>query len=150
MKKNTLISLTVALFFCVCATTLYSQTTQEEYNYITKGYKLQIEGGLDMKKGYSLIDLGSWGLTHNPEHRECSFKGLVRQGQTKPCAIMMIYKRTDVANGAIWYICVPSIDAEDLWSQTLTFINTNCKENDKLENTLIWGLMHLASQQTTK
>jgi hypothetical protein len=32
-------------------------TTLVEYNYITKGYKDQIEKGLDVKLGYSLIDV---------------------------------------------------------------------------------------------
>lgn len=30
-----------------------SRTTEEEYNYMSKGYQVQINDGLDMKKGYS-------------------------------------------------------------------------------------------------
>ena len=130
---------------------LFSQTTQEEYNYITKGYKIQLESGLDMKKGYSLTELESWGLTHNSEKRNCTFKGLFREGQSKPCAIMLIYKRTDLANGAVFYICIPSHDApENIWEQTLGFINDNFKENIQLNNTVIWALMKFASQETQK
>ena len=33
-------------------------TSEEEYNYLTKGYKVQIESGLDMKKGYALHNMG--------------------------------------------------------------------------------------------
>ena len=33
-------------------------TTMEEYNYMTKGYKIQVESGLDMKKGYFIEDMG--------------------------------------------------------------------------------------------
>lgn len=29
-------------------------TTLEEYNYLTKGYKVQVESGLDMKRGYQI------------------------------------------------------------------------------------------------
>jgi hypothetical protein len=32
----------------------FSQTSTEEYNYVTKGLKIQMESGLDMKKGYVL------------------------------------------------------------------------------------------------
>jgi hypothetical protein len=32
-------------------------TTEEEYNYMTKGYKIQLESGLDMKKGYAFKDM---------------------------------------------------------------------------------------------
>ena len=31
-----------------------SVTTEEEYNYITKGYQIQLSSGLDMKKGYAV------------------------------------------------------------------------------------------------
>lgn len=54
MKKSTLIL--AAAFFSV---TLFGQTTEEEYNYLTKGYKVQIESGLDMKKGYEFKDLAN-------------------------------------------------------------------------------------------
>ena len=36
------------------------QTTLEEYNYLTKGYHIQVESGLDMKKGYTLDSIGSY------------------------------------------------------------------------------------------
>jgi hypothetical protein len=131
---------------------LFSQTTtQEEYNYITKGYKIQLESGLDMKKGYSLVELGNWRLNHGSEKRNTTFKGLVRSGQTKPCAIMMIYKREDIANGAEFYICIPSIDApENIWEQTLEFVDTNFKDNIRLNNSVIWALMKLSSKETGK
>lgn len=35
-----------------------SPTTEEEYNYLTKGYRVQLESGLDMKKNYLLEDWG--------------------------------------------------------------------------------------------
>jgi len=141
LKTTILLNLVLVLGF-----KLFSQTTQEEYNYITKGYKVQIESGLDMKKGYTLVDLGKWSLTHSSEKRECEFKGLVRQGKTKPCAVMMIYRRTDIPNGAVMYICIPSKDsASEIWNQTLNFINENFKNNDKLQNTIIWALMNFSS-----
>jgi hypothetical protein len=128
-----------------------SQTTQEEYNYITKGYKVQIESGLDMKKGYSFTDLGDWGLTHGTEKRRCEFKALMRSGQAKPCAILMIYKRTDIENGATYYVCIPSQGSSDeIWKQTLDFINEKCRDNTLLQNTIIWALMNFSSLQTNK
>jgi hypothetical protein len=141
LKVTILLNLLLILSF-----ELFSQTTQEEYNYITKGYKVQIESGLDMKKGYSFVDLGKWSLSHSSEKRECEFKGLVRQGKTKPCAVMMIYRRTDISDGVVMYICIPSNDSPvEIWNQTLNFINENCKNNDKLQNTMIWALMHFSS-----
>jgi hypothetical protein len=149
MKNYIFLTVTLlAVIFTV--TNSYGQTTQEEYNYITKGYKVQMESGLDMKKGYSFIEFGNWGLKHGIENRQCEFIGLVRQGHTKPCAIMMIYKRTDITNGATFYICIPSADApQEIWNQTLDFINTSFKDNNALQNTIIWALMHFSSQEAS-
>lgn len=145
MKKIKLLSI---LLFSVLVS--FGQTTQEEYNYITKGYKVQIESGLDMKKGYSLVDLGSWKSYAEEQERECIFKGLMRTGQTKPSAIMMIYKRNDISNGVTYYICIPSPDATDIWSQTMDFIENNIKDNNLLSQAIIWGLMKLSSQEAVK
>jgi hypothetical protein len=146
MKKVVIVLLA---FAAVCKIT--AQTTQEEYNYITKGYKIQLESGLDMKKGYSLTDLGHWGLNHDTEKRNCTFKGLVREGQVKPCAILLIYQRTDLSNGAVFYICIPSADApENIWEQTLDFINANFKDNIQFNNTVLWALMKFSAQETQK
>jgi len=130
----------------------HAQTTLEEYNYITKGYKVQIESGLDMKKGYTLKDLGYWGLTFGAEVRNVAFKGLYRSNETKPCAIMMIYKRTDISTGAIYYICIPHPKSdESIWKSTLDFVNTNTSEkNTSMSTTMIWALMKFASQEATQ
>jgi len=149
--KNKIATAFLMLTFFFSTNLLFGQTTQEEYNYITKGYKVQVESGLDMKKGYSLTDLGDWGLKNGSENRKCEFKGLVKQGQTKPCAIMMIYKRTDITNGANYYICIPSADASpEIWQQTLDFINANFKDNNTMVQTVIWALMKFSSQEVAK
>jgi len=127
---------------------VFGQTTQEEYNYITKGYKVQIDSGLDMKKGYSFLDYGSSGLNSGSETRTCEFKGLVRQNQNKPCAIMMIYRRTDIPNGQVYYICIPSANSSDeLWKQTLNVISTDIAgtRNIAMMQTVIWALMKFGS-----
>ncbi|WP_421799825.1 hypothetical protein [Haliscomenobacter sp.] len=42
------------ILIAFCSISFAQGTTQEEYNYVTKGYKIQQESGLDMKKGYSI------------------------------------------------------------------------------------------------
>ena len=49
MKSLILIVFLFLSFAAVC-----QNTTQEEYNFITKGYQQMLESGLDMKKGYYL------------------------------------------------------------------------------------------------
>jgi len=152
MKKYQILTVAFLISIIFNATPSYCQTTQEEYNYITKGYKTQvIDQGGDLKKGYAIKDLGDWGLTFGVEKRRCEFKAFIREGQTKPCAIMMVYKRTDVTTGANYYICIPSIDApDDIWQQTLTFVNTTFKDNDAMLQTTIWSLMKFSAQEASK
>lgn len=151
MKKLTIILSTILVLFISTTSKMNAQTTQDEYNYLTKGYKEQIEKGYDMKKGYTMTDLGNWGLNYGAQQRQCTFKGLVRQGQKQPCAILMIYQRTDIANGANWYICIPSNNSSDeMWQQTLAFINSNLKDNNPMLETFIWALMKFSSHMATK
>lgn len=48
--------LMLMLFFSV-AGIAQSGTTMEEFNYVTKGLKIQLDSGLDMKKGYEIVPL---------------------------------------------------------------------------------------------
>lgn len=150
MKSLKLLAIVIGFSISIFSMKLFSQTTQEEYNYITKGYKVQIESGLDMKKGYSFQDYGTWGLAESGAKRECEFKGLVRSGQTKPCAILMIYRRTDIPDGAKYYICIPSGDATELWQQTLKIIKEDLNDSDLMQNAIIWALMKFVSETKTK
>lgn len=90
---------------------VFAQTTQVEYNYLTKGYKIQIESGLDMKKGYELRDYGTWGTNYNSFKRNATFKGLYRNGDETPCALLMVFKKTN--NKYVDYICIPHYNSED-------------------------------------
>ena len=56
MKKTilTFLLLTFLVNFSFSQDANYSsRTTEEEYNYMSKGYQVQIANGLDMKKGYN-------------------------------------------------------------------------------------------------
>jgi len=90
-----------------------AQTTEEEYNYVTKGYEMQVKGGLDMKQGYRLEDL----LVDTVKERVSAFKALIREGEDKPCAILLIYTR--LATGEKSYLCLPHpASDEKIWDRT--------------------------------
>lgn len=133
------------------AVALAQGTTEEEFNYLTKGYAIQLSSGLDMKKGYTLTDMGKWPLDYgNSVQRTTSFKGLYREGSTKPCAILMIYKKPD---GTPAYYCIPSLDADgELWARTFRSINAVTTEigSGEMDAAIIYGLMHLGMQEATK
>jgi hypothetical protein len=86
----------------VLSYTTRAQTTLEEYNYVTKGYKVQIESGLDMKKGYLIQDIDKGEISG----RSFDLKALYRvKGASKQkAAYMIVYTRKGSASE---YICIP-------------------------------------------
>ena len=111
-------------------------TTEEEYNYVTKGYRIQQESGLDDKRGYRWEDLTS----HYTDNgiRTMKFKALYRIGESKPCAVLLIYKNLDTRDTE--YFCIPTYDApKELWLRTHERTKT-CQL--AASYAIIWGVMH--------
>lgn len=140
------------VFFLLCfilALSVFSQTTQEEYNYLTKGYKEQIAKGLDTKIGYTIIDLGKWNndLVKGYELRQCEFKALIKEGQTKPCATLLIYKRvTNNPKENTMYFCIPSKDADvELWKQTYKAV-AELENSPQGLQAIVYALMRLQAE----
>jgi hypothetical protein len=114
-----------------------NHTTLEEYNYLTKGYKIQIESGLDMKKGYTLKDVyfdfkSSVRIGNKEIIRTSNFKLLIRDGQELPCAILLITTRLD--NNVKSYHCIPS-HGSNLWENFKSdFFNGLINDSSKIGN----------------
>ena len=127
-----------------------SQTTMEEYNYITKGYKVQLESGLDMKQGYRFEDLNESSLASgDSSYKKTDFKALYRRDESAPCAILCIF--TNVVNGVTLntdYICIPHLDSsKDLWTMTYKKIAEYTGDSS---SALTLGLMHLVTHYSSK
>ena len=140
MKKITLILFVIASF-----TRLFAQTTLEEYNYATKGYKIQVESGLDMKKGYLIVDLHENSVETNTDKgivkRTMKFKGLYRSGEINPCAIMVVFRRFD--NDFVDYICLPHWkSSKDIWDLYFNQIKTYTEGG---REAMMWGLAKSAA-----
>ena len=76
-------------------------TTEEEYNYITRGYATQVAEGLDMKKGYHFIELA------NTKVNNYTFttKVLMRDAADEVAGVLVVvysevWKKT-------YYLCIP-------------------------------------------
>lgn len=82
-------------------------TTEEEYNFITKGYKVQIESGLDMKKGYKFQDEG----TVSRGKCDFQFKLLIREAKNEIAGYLVIAHSRNT--GKTYYVCIP-INNKDL------------------------------------
>ncbi len=122
-------------------------TTEEEYNYLTKGYAIQISSGLDMKKGYTMKDMGNWSIGFPDGRRDTQFKGLMRDSVETPCAILMIYRKAD---GVTTYCCIPTLDADpSLWERTMKQIHdaASAFNSSGMDTAIILGLMKLSASQ---
>jgi hypothetical protein len=127
-----------------------SQTTLDEYNYLTKGYKVQIESGLDMKSGYTFEDVTESKVTSgDSSYTKTEFKALIRKGEKKPCAILCIYSevamnRTQKTD----YICIPHTEStREVWALAFKKIS---EFTGDASNALSLGLMHLSAHYGIK
>ncbi|WP_395048379.1 hypothetical protein [Flavobacterium sp.] len=111
MKKITLL---LFMFVSLCS---YSQTTQIEYNYLTKGLKDAVEKGLDLKQGYDLQDF----YTHNEQFYTFNFRLFVDVNTKKTKAILV------VVDSKVWgnryYVCIPQ-DNPDLSKQYSDYLQS--------------------------
>jgi hypothetical protein len=106
MKKLIVVMLSLITVYSYAQKT--APTTQDEYTYVTKGLKGQIESGVGVKPGYKLVDLGQ----HNEGGKTLNVSGMYRDGENHPCAIVLVYKN----GGKESYLCMPTEDAPSvLW-----------------------------------
>jgi hypothetical protein len=90
---------------------IQSPTTELEYNYVTKGYKNDFANGHDIKEGYILKEI----QVNRAGERKVQLNGLYRLGELTPCAIMIVYTKTDQASE---YFCIPTYNASaELWNK---------------------------------
>lgn len=82
--------LLAAFFFC--STNIFAQTTQEEYNYVTKGYIQTVNAGLDVKQGYYTQKLSGTGNYIAPLSPQTKFEvfGLYKKDGSKLAAFMYL------------------------------------------------------------
>lgn len=78
-----------------------TSTSQEEYNYMIKGYQIQISSGLDMKIGYNLknIDIIKRG------NYSFSFNALIRSKEEQIAGILIIGNSS--VSGKDYYLGMP-------------------------------------------
>ncbi len=147
IMKTVLLGICVGAIMLFLSSVSYSQTTLEEYNYVTKGYKVQVESGLDMKKGYRFEDIHAIHIQYSDGiERETQFKALFKEGQKLPAAILCIYSRSNSAPKD--YICIPSFGStKEIWDSTYAAISAIGGDDAA---PLMWGLAKIASYYATR
>lgn len=121
MKKITLLLIMFSAFS-------YAQdkpngTTLEEYNYMTKGYKIQISSGLDVKKGYRIDDVTNYATSLY----DFNFKSLVREKDGVSAGLILVATSKLWSN--VYYLSIPIENVElmklfnadvNLWDESMT------------------------------
>ena len=94
----------ITLLLLILSSFAYSQvgTTEAEYNYITKGYKIGLDSGMDLKQGYRLENI----VTLNEGNYSYDFKIFYREQEKTLAGIMMV--ATSKLWGNIYYLCIPA------------------------------------------
>lgn len=123
----------------------FSQTTEEEYNYVTKGYQIQLESGLDMKKGYLISGVGDpWGLDYGDFKRNIEFKLLLRAGEKIPCATIMKLQRTNTNYKE--YLCIPHYkSSKAIWEKTYKRFRLAATDWTEASRAYSWGMIKMIS-----
>lgn len=128
---------------------VYSQnnigTTETEYNYVSKGYKIQLESGLDMKTGYRFEDKGSFGVEYSSYSRMVSYKFLFKDGAEKPCAILMILNRTDTDFES--HLCIPTLNSsEEILKKSREDYFSAVNDWSSSSKAYSWGMIQMISK----
>lgn len=94
----------ISTFFILFITTLsFSQTTNEEYKYLTEGYAAQLENGLDVyKEGYELKQFFTTGNMGGYEFDYYTFKHIA---DNKLKAVLIVAKKTK--KDKVRYLVIP-------------------------------------------
>ena len=91
-------------------------TSLEEYNYLIKGYKIQVESGLDMKIGYHFENMGE----HELGGFHFTVKNLIRDSTNELAGILII--TTSNTSGINYYTGIPIHNAKlmDKYAQEIS------------------------------
>ncbi|MBB1194998.1 hypothetical protein DNC80_15135 [Flavobacterium sp. SOK18b] len=97
--------------FCLATFSSYAQSTaevtsastnQKEYNYLTKGLKIQRESGLDIIAGYDLLEAGKVSIG---TQYSFSFSNLIEKSTGNLKAISVVV--TSTVTKSTYYLCIP-------------------------------------------
>ena len=148
MKKSILAALIIFACFAVNAQKVNVdkpvlkpfKTTIEEYNYLTTGYAIQINSGLDMKKGYEIYNID----TKTSGGRTAELKCLIRTNTPAKeiAAYFIIYKMNNKVQD---YICIPGPHSDnDILDKYFNRLYNTAFSSEKLQ--LISYLLSLHMQ----
>ncbi|WP_163398184.1 hypothetical protein [Flavobacterium fluviatile] len=100
----------------------YPATTAKEYNYLTKGLKIQLESGLDVIDGYELKDDGKIIVQNKYVF---TFSNLIEKSTGDLKGVSVIMKSG--GNTLTYYLCIPvnHLTYSNYYAQTISGFSTD-------------------------
>jgi hypothetical protein len=118
-------------------------TTMEIYNYITKGFAIQVASGLDMKKGYFLSEKFTRSTNSSDGQRTVKVNSLVTESNFKVCGWMLIYQKS---GSQPLYFCIPTQSSDqEVWNKSFTDLRDSKLSTDAYL-AYTWALHNLVGQ----
>lgn len=104
----------LATMFVATLATAQVSTSEEEYNYLTKGLKIQEEAGLgdQVKKGYELTPL----ISDEHQNFKIDYFEFKNIAENKTKAILIKLTKVKSGTDKVAYLCMP-INNKDLWKK---------------------------------
>ena len=119
----------------------YSQTTLDEYAYMTKGYATMQSQGLGLKQGYTATDKGSYVIDYGSYKMTAQVLYLMRADNSYAGAIVIV---ENSKNGVKKYFCVPAKNSDMvIWNNTLTDVRTAFGADKAGYEAVMYALMHV-------
>jgi hypothetical protein len=140
--------LLLATFVFITSTAFSQNTTQEEYNFMSKGFKTMIDEGLDMKKGYFLKDTMSFSTSAGKY--QTTFINMMRHKDKTYAGTISVVKSNSWSR--IYYLAIPAADTDgqiDL-AETLMTTITNYAWDSAIKTAYLQALAEYMSMNFTK
>lgn len=104
-KNKNIMKKIILLLLLSVGSIAFSQTTADEYKYMTKGYAVALSSGLDLKKGYTVTEV------YKTEYSSYSFsfRSLVRESDNTLAGIIIVARSSSWGN--TYYLGLPFGDA---------------------------------------
>jgi len=131
------------LLFILGSGFAYSQTTQDEYNYLTKGWLSMQQQGMGMKAGYATNDKGKYTLEYGGYNLEVSVLNLTRTADNSNAGyIVMVH---DTKKNNTQYFGVPSKNSDQgIWNQMIAAIRAVYGKDQTGFEAVMYAFMHIA------
>ncbi len=129
---KTKLFLTAVLATMICFNASAQNTTEEEYNWMTKGYKTMVASGLDMKKGYYFDDGAEFSKGWSAY--KFTFK-LLKRVKDKTIAGTLVIA-TSNSSGNTYYYCIPALDYDGENYTTSSYMGSFYKSAWELDGTM--------------